>query len=114
MSEKLRKTKYTIASEPPTDRKWQARAFWPPVFEEARQYPSEWRRTQKCFTKGTAQQAASDLRNAHHRDVTKMRFRGINSGELWEAQWGNDPADPNATHFYLWVRYLGRTGGAGS
>lgn len=107
MSEKKPKpTKHTIASEPPGERKFQARGFWPPVFEEGRQHPGEWRRTVKWFAKGTAQQVASDLRNAHHRDMSKMRFRGIKAGEHWEAQWDLDPSDPDESHVYLWIRYM--------
>ncbi len=76
------------------------------VFEEARECPGEWVRTARWFHKATAQQLASDLRNAHRRS-SKTRVSGHRPGDLWETRWGNDPSDPDAGHFYIWLRFDG-------
>lgn len=99
----------TIKSTPPNLRKQQRRAYWPGVFDEGRECPGEWVRTAKWFNRSTASQVASDLRNAHHREVGKMRVSGIEPGDLWETRWDNDPTDLDPEHFYIWLRFDGIT-----
>lgn len=99
----------TIKSTPPNVSRPQRRAYWPGVFAEARECPGEWIRTTKWFNKGTAAQIASDLRNAHRRAAGKMRVSGFLPGDQWETRWDNDPADPNADHFHIWLRFDGIT-----
>ena len=77
------------------------------VFAEARECPGEWVRIDRWFNRSTAAQVASDLRNAHRRDVSKMRFSGVEHGDVWDTWWGADPADADPDHFYLWLCFLG-------
>lgn len=108
MSDNFKNNKrLTIKSTPPNLRKPQQRTYWPPVFAEARECPGDWVRTAKWFNRSTAAQVASDLRNAHRRAPKKMRVRGVLPGDLWETRWGNDPADPDTDHFYIWLRFDG-------
>ena len=106
----------TIKSTPPTLRRPQRRSYWPMVFAEARECPGEWVRIDRWFNRSTAAQVASDLRNAHRRSLSKMRFSGIEVGDVWDARWGTDPADANPEHFYLWLCFLapGTAGGSDS
>jgi hypothetical protein len=97
----------TVRSSPPDERLYQRRAYWAGVFAEGRECPGEWLRTEKWFARATAAQVASDVRNAHLRDLTKMRVRGVLPGDRWEAQWDNDPADADLGHFYVWLRFDG-------
>lgn len=97
----------TIRSAPPNVRTRQRRAFWPGVLAEARECPGEWVRTDKWFNRSTAAQVASDIRNAHHRDMKKVRISGLRSGDLWDTRWGNDPTDGDVDHFYIWLRFDG-------
>jgi len=101
--------RFTIKSTPPNLRKPQRRSYWPTVFAEARECPGEWVRTEKWFHRATAAQVASDLRNAHRRSPGKMRVSGFLPGDRWETRWENDPADPDAEHFYIWLRFDGIT-----
>lgn len=57
--------------------------------------------------KSTAAQIASDIRNIHRRDARKSRLRGFEAGDKFEAVWGNDPADDDTEHYYLWLRFDG-------
>jgi len=97
----------TIRSTPPNTRKPQRRSYWPAVFAEARECPGEWVRTVKPFNRATAQQVASDLRNAHQRDLSKMRFSGVLPGDRWETRWENDPTDSEPERYYIWLRFDG-------
>lgn len=99
--------RFTIPSTPPNARKRQRRAYWPGVFAEGRAVRGEWVRTAKCFNRSTAQQVASDIRNAHRRDMKKVRVSGFLPGDVWEARWDNDPSDPDTDHFYIWLRFDG-------
>jgi len=55
------------------------------------------------MTRSTAAQFASDIRRIGLRDATSIRVKGFLDGEQWDAVFANDPADPNADHFYLWI-----------
>jgi hypothetical protein len=98
---------YTVASEPPVQQD-QRRSRWADLFEECRKYPNEWRRVVDPMKKSTAAQIASDIRNAHTRDVKKSRLRGFEAGDMWDAKWGQDPSDKDPDAFYIWLRFLGK------
>ena len=98
---------FTIASTPPGPAVRQRRSRWAELLEEARQRPQEWRRLVEPMSKSTATQIASDLRNSNHRPIEKNRVKGLLEGETWEAQWGTDPADPDPSNCYIWLRYMG-------
>jgi hypothetical protein len=99
--------KYTIASTPPGAQGFQKRSRWAELFDECRAVPGEWRRIIAPLAKATAAQIASDIRNAHTRDLDKARLRGLLPTDRWEASWGNDPDDSDPEHFYVWLRYVG-------
>ena len=65
-----------------------------------------WVQVAEPFADTTAAQLASDLRNAHERDLLKMRIRGVLQGERWETASGRLEADPDRTHYYLWFRLI--------
>lgn len=98
---------YTIPSSPPVREETQKRSRWAELFEECRKAHGDWRRMLEPLTKATAAQIASDIRNAHTRDLDKSRLKGLLPGDLWEAAWGKDPSDPNPAHYYVWLRYIG-------
>ena len=99
---------YTIASSPPRRKSvTQRRSRWAEMFNEARAHPGEWRRLVEPMKRTTAAQVASDIRNAHTRDLSKARLRGLHPDDRWEAAWGQDEKDPEREHFYVWLRYLG-------
>ena len=101
-------TPYTIASAPPVKaERTQKRSRWVELFTEARKYPGEWRRMVEPMKKSTASQVASDIRNAHTRDLAKTRMRGLLPTDQWDAAWGNDASDPNTDNYYVWMRYMG-------
>jgi hypothetical protein len=102
-----RSPKYTIASTPPTRAVRQKRSRWAELFAECRSEPGEWRRTVEWFSKTTAGQIASDIRSAHGRDLAKSRLRGLLETDRWEAVWGLDSTDPDPSHHYVWLRYVG-------
>jgi hypothetical protein len=56
--------------------------------------------------RSTAAQVASDIRNAHTRDLAKSRLRGLLTTDRWEAAWGQVDSDPNPEHYYVWLKYL--------
>jgi hypothetical protein len=106
---------YTIESAPPARRETtQKRSRWQELFAEARQFPGQWRRMVEPLKKSTASQIASDIRNAHQRDLSKSRLRGLLPTDEWEAAWGNDASDPNPEHFYVWLKYTGEPVGDGN
>ena len=98
---------YTIASEPPTQPD-QRRSRWSELFEECRQFPDEWRRVCEPLKKSTAAQIASDIRNAHTRDVKKSRLRGFEENDVWDAKWGQDPAEKDPEAYFIWLKFLGK------
>lgn len=99
---------YTIPSTPPTRKAiTQRRSRWAEMFSEAREHPGEWRRLVEPMKRTTAAQVASDIRNAHTRDLSKARLRGLHDTDLWEAAWGQDDADSDSEHYYVWLRYIG-------
>jgi hypothetical protein len=100
---------YTIPSEPPNKQDSQKRSRWARLFDECREHQGEWRRIIDPLRKTTAAQIASDIRNAHTRDLDKTRLRGFEEGDHWEAVWGHDPEDDNPDNFYIWLKFLGRT-----
>jgi hypothetical protein len=55
----------------------------------------------------TIKSTPPNLRNAHRRSPGKMRVSGFLPGDRWETRWENDPADPDAEHFYIWLRFDG-------
>lgn len=101
---------YTISSTPPARHETiQKRSRWADLFAEARAFPGEWRRMIEPMKKSTASQCASDIRNAHTRDLSKSRVRGLLPTDRWEAAWGRVKSDKNPEHFYVWLRYIGPT-----
>lgn len=102
---------YTVASTPPARQATiQKRSRWTELFSECRAYPGEWRRMIEPMKKSTASQVASDIRNAHTRDLRKSRIRGLLSTDRWEAAWGRDDSDTNPDHYYVWLRYVADEG----
>ena len=99
--------KYTVPSQPPTKGTRQRRSRWTELFEECRAVPGEWRKVVEPMSKATAAQIASDIRNAHTRDLDKSRVKGFLPGDRWETVWGVDPADDEPGNFYVWLRYVG-------
>jgi hypothetical protein len=98
---------YTIASTPPVKDIAQKRSRWAELFDECRAVPGEWRRMVEPLRKATAAQIASDIRNSHNRDLDKSRMKGFEPTDRWESAWGLDPTDPDPTHYYVWLRYVG-------
>lgn len=76
--------------------------MWEELFDECRKYENEWRRTMIPMKKSTAMQLASDIRNAHRRDIAKSRLRGLNKNERWDAAWGEEEGQ-----YWIWLRFLG-------
>jgi hypothetical protein len=97
---------YTVASTPPVDGGSQRRSYWTELFDECRSYPNQWRRTARSFTRSTAAQIASDVRNMARRDPSKLRLRGFKPGDRWEAVWGVEEDATEPGEFYLWLRFL--------
>jgi hypothetical protein len=99
----------TVRSSPPISEHTQKRSYWPGVFTEARECQGEWVRTVKTFGRATAQQLASDIRNAHQRDPKKFRIRGVEEGEIWDARWGRPSANADEDEFVVWIRLVSTT-----
>lgn len=99
----------TVRSTPPVSQQAQKRSYWPRVFEEARECQGEWVRTVKTFGRATAQQLASDIRNAHQRDPKNFRIRGVAEGEIWDARWGRSSANAEEDDFVVWIRLVSTT-----
>lgn len=101
----------TVPSTPPVPNRSQRRSKWAALFDECREQPGVWRRTVEHFRPTTASQIASDIRNAWRRDPKKMRLRGLEKGERWEAVWGPaaETADPDEC--FIWLRLISGRGG---
>lgn len=98
---------YTLESIPPSRQEVvQKRSRWAELFAEAREHPGQWRRIVEPMKRTTAAQVASDIRNAHTRDLAKSRLRGLLPTDRWEAAWGRVEDDDHADHFYVWLKYL--------
>lgn len=99
---------YTLESTPPVRNEVnQKRSRWAELFAEAREHPHTWRRIIEPMRRSTAAQVASDIRNAHTRDLAKSRLRGLLPTDQWEAAWGQVADDPDPEHFYVWLQYIG-------
>jgi hypothetical protein len=83
------------------------RKSWETRLSQTRARQGEWVRVVEPMTKPTASQIASDIRRSHERDPGTIRVNGILPGEKWEAVYRNDPIDPDDSHFYVWLRWLG-------
>lgn len=81
------------------------RGRWVEWLDQARAHESQWCLIPNRFTRSTASQIASDLRNNDHRDVETIRVRGVQPGERWSAQWHTAPDDPD--RYGIWVRFDG-------
>ena len=79
-------------------------SFWIRTFHEART-TLDWVCVPRLYTRATAAQLASDICNAHTRERTKFRLRGIEEGEQWEARW-EWHADGIPGDFSVWIRIL--------
>jgi hypothetical protein len=80
-------------------RRW---SFWCRTFELARSR-NDWSLVARSYTRSTAAQLASDIKNAHRREDEYQRVRGIVPGELWQARW--EPANDGAAGRYVvWIR----------
>lgn len=100
---KTKTTQFTIDAGVPPQRQRTRFSLWEALFDECRAYMGEWRRTAQSFSKSTATQLASDIRNAYRRDVVKSRLKGLAADERWDAAWGEDDG-----RYYLWIKYLGK------
>lgn len=80
-------------------------SFWMRTFEVARRNGGQWHRVSRYYTQSSAAQLASDISNAHHRDRSTVRVKGILDGEIWEARWAQAPDGPNGDHV-VWLRLL--------
>ena len=101
---------YTVESIPPVVPEVQRRSRWVELFAECREHPNEWRRIIDPMAKATAAQIASDIRNAHRRDLAKSRVRGLQPEDRWETVWGNEP-DGDPVEFFIWLKYMGKRRG---
>jgi len=97
-------TQYTVDAGLPPQRQRTRFSLWEALFDECRRYSGEWRRTAQSFSKSTATQLSSDIRNAYRRDEVKQRLRGLRSDERWDAAWG---VGDDGEH-YIWLKYLGK------
>lgn len=97
-------SEFTVDAGPPPQRQRTRFSLWEALFDECRTYMGEWRRTAQSFSKSTATQLASDIRNAYRREFVKSRLKGLNPDERWDAAW----AESDDGHYYLWIKYLGK------
>lgn len=77
-------------------------SFWCRTFDAARSR-GEWTLVGRTYSRSTAAQLASDIKNAHRREEDYQRVRGIVPGESWDARW--EPS-PNGDHgrYCVWIR----------
>jgi hypothetical protein len=83
------------------------RNVWEKRLSHARARQGGWGGVVEPMSKATASQVASDLRCSHQRDLSTIRVKGVLPGDRWETVYGNDPMDPDESHFYVWMRWLG-------
>lgn len=89
----------------PPQNDWIRSSFWVKTLRTARPRKT-WFRVPRMYTEKTAQQIASDLRSAHHRDPKKLRVKGVLPGDRWEALSNPSPEGPD-DQFAIWIRFLG-------
>ena len=89
----------------PPDQAWIRRSFWVKTLQDARRRKT-WVRVNRLYTEKTAAQVASDLRAAHHRDVKKLRVKGILPGDKWDTRWNSSPEGPEG-QYSIWIRFIG-------
>ena len=89
----------------PPQNDWIRSSFWVKTLRTARPRTT-WFRVPRMYTEKTAQQIASDLRSAHHRDPKKLRVKGVLPGDRWDARWNASPEGPDG-QFSIWFRFLG-------
>ncbi|MDA2967660.1 MAG: hypothetical protein O3B91_09070 [Actinomycetota bacterium] len=89
----------------PPDQAWIRRSFWVKTLQDARRRKT-WVRVNRLYTEKTAAQVASDLRAAHHRDVERLRVKGILPGDKWDTRWNSSPEGPEG-QYSIWIRYIG-------
>ena len=89
----------------PPQNDWIRSSFWVKTLRTARPRTT-WFRVPRMYTEKTAQQIASDLRSAHHRDPKKLRVKGVLPGDRWDARWNASPEGPDG-QFSIWIRFLG-------
>jgi hypothetical protein len=94
------------AEDFPPDQAWIRRSFWVKTLQDARRRKT-WVRVNRMYTEKTAAQVASDLRAAHHRDVKKLRVKGILPGDQWDTRWNSSPEGPEG-QYSIWIRYIGQ------
>jgi hypothetical protein len=94
---------FTTDAGVPPQRQRTRFSLWEALFDECRAYMGEWRRTNQSFSKSTATQLASDIRNAYRRESVKARLKGLRSDERWDAAWGVGEDG----EYYIWLKYLG-------
>jgi hypothetical protein len=99
---------YTTPSDPPQCERRQRRSWWADVLDECRNASDQWRRTHMTFSRSTASQLASDIRNGPNRDVRKARVRGLLPGERWETRWGKVSDDDGVERYAIWLKYIGQ------
>jgi len=105
---------FTVASSPPDSNGPQRRSRWAQVFAECRESPNEWRMVSWSFSKSSATQLASDIRNGHRRAPSKARVQGIEPADRFEtriAPVSLNIDDVIVERWFMWLRWLGREGG---
>ena len=88
----------------PPENDWIRSSFWVKTLRTARPRTT-WFRVPRMYTEKTAQQIASDLRSAHHRDPKKLRVKGVLPGDRWDARWNASPEGPDG-QFSIWIRFI--------
>ena len=94
-----------VTEDLPPDQAWIRRSFWVKTLQDARRRKT-WVRVNRLYTEKTAAQVASDLRAAHHRDVKKLRVKGILPGDKWDTRWNSSPEGPEG-QYSIWIRFIG-------
>ena len=94
-----------VTEDFPPDQAWIRRSFWVKTLQDARRRKT-WVRVNRLYTEKTAAQVASDLRAAHHRDVERLRVKGILPGDKWDTRWNSSPEGPEG-QYSIWIRYIG-------
>ena len=82
-------------------------SHWVRTFDHARRV-RDWVVVQRLYKQATAAQLTSDICNAHKRDPSSLRMKGIHPGEVWEAYWRISPDGPNGDH-EVWIRLVSET-----